>query len=106
MHSYLVKLKELSVQYLQQIILLLEDEGKLVNKKFKGADSFFTTETKSIANTPQSPDPFFPITQDTPLTTSSPDEISNLQTELDELRTEVAVMKSVISEQFLIIKQN
>ena len=108
-HSYLVKiekLKELSVQYLQQIILLLEDEGKLVNKKFKGADSFFTTETKSIANPPQSPDPFFPITQDTPLTTSSPDKISNLQTELDELRKEVAVMKSFISEQFLIIKQN
>ena len=50
MHSYLVKLKELSVQYLQQIILLLEDEGKLVNKKFKGADSFFTNETKPIAN--------------------------------------------------------
>ena len=52
-HSYLVKiekLKELSVQYLQQIILLLEDEGKLVNKKFKGADSFFTNETKPIAN--------------------------------------------------------
>ena len=36
-HSYLVrieKLKELSVQCLQQLILLLEDEGKLVNKKF------------------------------------------------------------------------
>ena len=98
MHSYLVyieKLKELSVQYLQQIILLLEDEGKLVNKKFKGADSFFTTETKSIANPRQSPDPFFPITQDNPLITSSPDKISNLQTELDELRTEVAVMKSL-----------
>ena len=76
MHSYLVKLKELSVQYLQQIILLLEDEGKLVNKKFKGADSFFTTETKSIANPSQSLDPFFPATQDTPLTTPSPDKIS------------------------------
>ena len=89
-HSYLVKiekLKELSIQYLQQIVLQLEDEGKLVNKKFKGADSFFTTETKSIANPPQSPDPFFSVTQDTPLTTPSPDQISNLQ-------------------RFLLIKQN
>ena len=108
-HSYLVKiekLKELSIQYLQQIVLQLEDEGKLVNKKFKGADSFFTTETKSIANPPQSPDPFFSVTQDTPLTTPSPDQISNLQTELHELRTEVAAMKSFISERFLLIKQN
>ena len=42
-HSYLVrieKLKELSVQFLQQLIFQLEDEGKLVSKKFKGADSF------------------------------------------------------------------
>ena len=42
MHSYLVKIekiKELSVQHLQQIILQLEDEDKLVNKRFKGADS-------------------------------------------------------------------
>ena len=108
-HSYLVKiekLKELSIQYLQQIILQLEDEGKLVNKKFKEADSLFTTETKSIANPPQSPDPFFPVTQDNPLTTPSPDKISNLQTDLHELRTEVAAMKSLILEQFLLIKQN
>ena len=109
MHSYLVKiekLKELSVQYLQQIILQLEDEDKLVNKKFKEADSFFKTETKSISNPPQSPNPFFPVTQDTTLTTPSPDEISNLQTELHELRTEVAAMKSFVSEKFLLIKQN
>ena len=48
-HSYLVrikKLKELSEKYLQELILQLEDDGKLVNKKFKGADSFFITETK------------------------------------------------------------
>ena len=91
---------------MQQIILQLEDEGKIVNKKFKGADSFFTNETKSIANPPQSPDPFFPVTQDNPLTTPSPDKISNLQTDLHELRTEVAAMKSLILEQFLLIKQN
>ena len=108
-NSYLVKiekLKELSVQNLQQIILQLKDEGKLVNKKFKGADWFFTTETISVANPPQSSDPFFPVTQDTPLTTPSPDKISNLQTELHELRTEEAAMKSFILEQFLLIKQN
>ena len=91
---------------MQQIILQLEDEGKIVNKNFKGADSFFTNETKSIANPPQSPDPFFPVTQDNPLTTPSPDKISNLQTDLHELRTEVAAMKSLILEQFLLIKQN
>ena len=80
---------------MQQIILQLEDEGKIVNKKFKGADSFFTNETKSIANLPQSRDPFFPVTQDTPLTIPS-----------HELRTEVAAKKSLIFEQFLLIKQN
>ena len=76
------KLKELSVQFLQQPIFQLEDEGKLVQEKFKGADSFFITKTKAIADPPQSPDPFFPVTQDTPMTTPSPDKISNLQTEL------------------------
>ena len=89
-HSYLVrieKLKELSVQYLQQLILQLEDEGKLVNKDLSKADLFFITETKAIADPPQSPDPFFPVIQDIPLTTPSPDKISNLQTELHEPRT-------------------
>ena len=107
--SYLAKiekLKEISVKYLQQTILQLEDEGKLVNKKSKGADSFFTTETKSIPDPPQSPNLFFPVTQDTPLTTPSPDKTSNLQMELHELRTEVVAMKSFISEQLLLIKQN
>ena len=36
-HSYLVrieKLKEISEQYLQELILQLEDDGKLVNKTF------------------------------------------------------------------------
>ena len=66
---------------------------------------FFITETKSIADPPQSP-PFFPVTQNTPLTTPFPDKISNLQTELHELRTEVAAMKSFILEQFLLIKQD
>ena len=84
----------------------LEDEGKLVNKKFKGADWFFITETKAITYPPQSPDPFFLVTQDTPMTTLSPDKISNLQVELHELRTKVAAMKSFILEQFLLIKQN
>ena len=72
------KLKELSEQYLQELILQLEDEGKLVNKKFKDADSFFITETKAITDPPQSPNPSFPIIQDTPLTTPSPEKISNL----------------------------
>ena len=79
---------------------------KLVNKKFKGADSFFITETKTTADLPQSPNLFFPVTQDTPLTIPSPDKISNLQTELHELRMEVLAMKSFILEQFLLIKQN
>ena len=91
---------------MQQIILQLEDEGKLVNKTFKWADSCFTTETKSITNLTQSPNIFFPVTQDTLLTTLFPDKISNLQTELHELRTEVAAIKSFIPEQFLLIKQN
>ena len=37
-HSYLVrieKLKELSVEFLQQLIFQLEDEGKLANKNLK-----------------------------------------------------------------------
>ena len=37
-HSYLVrieKLKELSVQFLQQLIFQLKDEGKLANKNLK-----------------------------------------------------------------------
>ena len=108
-HSYLVrieKLKELSEQYLQELILQLEDDGKLVNKKFKGADSFFITEAKAITGPPQSPDSSFLIIQDTPLTTPSPDKISNLQSELHELRTEVVAMKSVFLEQFLLIKVN
>ena len=91
---------------MQELILQLEDEGKLVNKKFKGADSFFITKTKAITDPPQSPDPSFPIIQDTPLTTLSPDKISNLQSELHELRTEVVAMKSVFLEQFLLIKEN
>ena len=85
---------------MQQIILQLQDEGKLVNKKFKGPDWFFTTETKSVANPPQSPNHFFPVTQDIPPTTPSPDKISNLQTELHELRTKAVAMKSFILEQF------
>ena len=88
---------------MQELILQLEDDGKLVNKKVKGADSFFITETKAITDPPQSSDPSFPIMQDTPLTTPSPDKISNLQSELHELRTEVVVMKSVFLEQFLLI---
>ena len=108
-HNYLVrieKLKELSEQYLQELILQLEDDGKLVNKKFTGADLFFITETKAITDPPQSPNPSFPIMQDTPLTTPSPDKILNLQSELHELRTEVVAMKSVFLEQFLLIKEN
>ena len=91
---------------MQQIILQLEDEGKLVTETFKGADSCFTTETKSITNLPQSPNTFFPVTQDTPLTKPFPDKIASLQTELHELRTEVAAIKSFIPEHFLLIKQN
>ena len=91
---------------MQQTILQLEDEGKLVNKNSKGTDSFFTTETKSIPDPPQCPNLFFPVTQYTPLTTPSPDKTSNLQTELHELRTELVAMKSCISEQLLLIKQN
>ena len=49
------------MQYLQQLILQPEDEGKSVNKKFKEADSFFITETKAIADPRQRPDPFFRI---------------------------------------------
>ena len=91
---------------MQQLTFQIEDESKLVNKKFKEAGSFFITETKAITDTPQSPDPFFPVIQDTPMTTPSPDKISNLQAEPHELRTEVAEMKSFILEQFLLIKQN
>ena len=40
------------------------------------------------------------------MTTSSPEKISNPQTELHELQTEVVAMKSFILEQFLLIKQN
>ena len=61
---------------MQQLILELEDESKFFNKKFKGAGSFFTAETKAIADAPQSPDPFFPVTQHAPLATPSPDKSS------------------------------
>ena len=50
-HSYLVrieKLKELSVQYLQQLILQLEDEGKLVKKKFKEQIRFLYLKLKLL----------------------------------------------------------
>ena len=90
---------------MQQLNLQLEEEGNFVNKKFKGADSFFITEAKAIADPPQSPDPFFPVTQDTPLGTPPSDKISNLQTELPELQTKVVAIKSFILEQFLLIKQ-
>ena len=91
---------------MQELILQLEDEGKFVNKKFKGADSFFITETKVITDPLRSPDPSFPIMHDTPLTTPSPDKISSLQSQLHELRTEVVAMKSVFLEQFLLPKEN
>ena len=44
--------------------------------------------------------------QDTPLTTPSPDKISNLQSELHELLMKVVAMKLVFLEQFLLIKEN
>ena len=50
------KLKELSVQYLQQLILQLLDEGNIVNKKLKEANSFFITENRVAADLSQSPD--------------------------------------------------
>ena len=64
------------------------------------------TKIKAITDTPQSPDPFFQVTQDTPLTTPSTDKLSNLHSELHELRTEIVTMKSFILKQSLLIKQN
>ena len=59
-------------------ILQLGDQGKLVKKKFKGADLLFITETKAIADPPEGLDPFFPVTHDTPLSIPSADKILNL----------------------------
>ena len=41
---------------MQQLILQLVDEGNLVNKKLKEANSFFITENKVAADLSQSPD--------------------------------------------------
>ena len=87
------------------MILQLAHDGKLVNKKFKGADSFFTIETKSVADLPQSPDPFFPVIQDTPLATQYPDKISNLQTGLHELRSNESGGDEIIHFRAVFINQ-
>ena len=61
-HSYLVKmekLKELSVQYLQQIILQLEYEGKLVNKILKEQVRFLQPKLNLLLIHLKVPIPYF-----------------------------------------------
>ena len=111
-HSHLTKkdnLQELSIKYLEQQIFELEKLGNLVNKKFKGQDSYYIVNIHLTEDIPQSPDPFISNTPSTPSMTQIIEDAVNdtikFYAELKEIKTEVMALKSFVLEQFLIIKQ-
>ena len=60
-------LQELSLEYLEQQISELEKLGKLVNKKFKGQDSYYIVNTHSTEDMLQSQEHFISYAPSTPL---------------------------------------
>ena len=111
-HSHLGKtdnLQELSIEYLKQQISELEKLGKLVNKKFKGQDSYYIVNTHSTKDILQSQEPFFSYTPSIPsvkqVIENAVDDTTTCYTVLKEIKTEVMALKSFLLEQFLIIKQ-
>ena len=85
-------------------MLQLEEQCKLIYKIFKGTDPFLIAQTNAKIATPRTAELLILITQNTPLTTPSLNEISKLESKLHERRTEVIVVKSFMSERFSLIK--
>ena len=87
----------------------MEKLGKLVNKKLKGQDSYYTVNTHSTEDILQSAEPFISYTPSTPsmkqVIENAVDDTIKFYAELKEIKTEVMVLKSFVLEQFLIIKQ-
>ena len=83
----------------------LEEQIRFLQSKLNLLLIHFTIETKSIADPPQSPNPFFPVIQDTPLATQYPDKMSNLQTGLHELRSNGSGRDEIIHFRAVFINQ-
>ena len=110
-HGHLAKrdnLRELPIEYLEQHISELEKLGKLVNKKFKGQDSYYIENTHSAEDILQSQESFISYTPSTPsmkqVIEDADADTAKFYVELKEIKTEVMALKSFALEQFLIIK--
>ena len=93
-HSHLAKrenLHERSVEYLEQQTSELEKLGKLVNKKFKGQDSYYIVNTRSTEDILQSSENFISNTPSTPsmkqVIKDAIDNTTKLHAELEEIKT-------------------
>ena len=98
-HSHLAKrdnLQELSIEYLEQQISELEKLIKLVNKKFKGQDSYYIVNTYLSENILQSPEPFYSNTPSTPsmkqAIEDAVDDTTKFYAELEEMKAEVMAL--------------
>ena len=102
-------LQELSLEYLEQQISELEKLGKLVNKKFKGQDSYYIVNTHSTEDMLQSQEHFISYAPSTlsmkQVIEDAVDDTTKFYAELKQITTEVMALKSLLLEQFLIIKQ-
>ena len=87
----------------------MEKLGKLVNKKLKGQDSYYIANTHSTEDILQSAEPFISYTPSTPsikqVIENAVDDTIKFYAELKEIKTKVMALKSIVLEQFLIIKQ-
>ena len=83
--------------------------GKLVNKKFKGQDSYYIVNTHSTEDMLQSQEHFISYAPSTPsmkqVIEDAVDDTTKFYAELKQITTEVMALKSLLLEQFLIIKQ-
>ena len=87
----------------------MEKRGKLVNKSFKGQDSYYIVNNHSTEDILQSQEA---IISNTPSNCSMKqviedgvDDTTKFYAELKDIKTEVLALKSFVLESFLIIKQ-
>ena len=87
----------------------MEKLGKTVNKKFKGQDSYYIVNTHSTEDMLQSQEHFISYAPSTPsmkqVIEDAVDDTTKFYAELKQITTEVMALKSLLLEQFLIIKQ-